>query len=702
MPSSDYIIYPDQTPGWEDTLWKFKKGAWNGEDIPLGPNEYFTIDVSYDAVTRIDTQYEQSEIAENVRYDFSSSQADNTTKVAGYLKYNDPTTDYAEISFSAWRIAPNPPHAYETYPNIHTKLGGVITGSDGIRRHVTTSDELPIGFGIPYGNSVTGNFLIPKNRDNLITISINIPIFKDWDALNDYIVNGNLDGCINLTAKYEDNSSTYYIYCKYQSMDLLNGTQTPHTGSSPAWHSQRFMANKEPALYFTGSSFELGLLASQIVASKAVSGPGYMIDYSPMASWTEGELEYTGNYYATIYDFRAAKGTVPANGTYTLGTQVTTNIPIYKNITDARSGDKRKAINYYDIEDGKDRRKSTIGDEEDSTDFGDGMVTSPFVAMYLLSRTQVLNIAGLFYTDNTSLLDNIKAGLELFGASPYEAVVGVNWFPFNVSLVCTTISQPYIYFGSYKYDQITVDRIATLEGAYIDAGTVTVNAPFGSYRDFEPYSELSVWLPYHGWEKLEIKKYINKTVNIRYYVDITTCTAIIALVVDNHLCDQFSCNIGVQLPLCGNNLSEYANNMIRSILTAGVTTVGGAMSGAMVGGGVPGAIIGGGLGLAAGVAKGTFEMAQKPKPKDMAVTKGAFAAGAGSYMPQYVRFRIDTHDIIEPENLTELYGRPSSSSGPVSSFSGFLKVNTIKLNTGRMTDAEVSEITSLLESGIYV
>ena len=702
MPSSDYIIYPDQTPGWEDTLWKFKKGAWNGEDIPLGPNEYFTIDVSYDAVTRIDTQYEQSEIAENVRYDFSSSQADNTTKVAGYLKYNDPTTDYAEISFSAWRIAPNPPHAYETYPNIHTKLGGVITGSDGIRRHVTTSDELPIGFGIPYGNSVTGNFLIPKNRDNLITISINIPIFKDWDALNDYIVNGNLDGCINLTAKYEDNSSTYYIYCKYQSMDLLNGTQTPHTGSSPAWHSQRFMANKEPALYFTGSSFELGLLASQIVASKAVSGPGYMIDYSPMASWTEGELEYTGNYYATIYDFRAAKGTVPANGTYTLGTQVTTNIPIYKNITDARSGDKRKAINYYDIEDGKDRRKSTIGDEEDSTDFGDGMVTSPFVAMYLLSRTQVLNIAGLFYTDNTSLLDNIKAGLELFGASPYEAVVGVNWFPFNVSLVCTTISQPYIYFGSYKYDQITVDRIATLEGAYIDAGTVTVNAPFGSYRDFEPYSELSVWLPYHGWEKLEIKKYINKTVNIRYYVDITTCTAIIALVVDNHLCDQFSCNIGVQLPLCGNNLSEYANNMIRSILTAGVTTVGGAMSGAMVGGGVPGAIIGGGLGLAAGVAKGTFEMSQKPKPKDMAVTKGAFAAGAGSYMPQYVRFRIDTHDIIEPENLTELYGRPSSSSGPVSSFSGFLKVNTIKLNTGRMTDAEVSEITSLLESGIYV
>ena len=702
MPSSDYIIYPDQTPGWEDTLWKFKKGAWDGNDIPLDENELFVLQVNYDAKTRIGTQYEAEEIGEDVSYNYRSSQADNTTKVAAYLRYGTPTHGFAWLEFGAWRIASNPDHAYTVYPQIVNRLGGVVVGEDGVRRHITTSDELALGFSIPIGNTVTGNFGIPENRNNTISISINMPVFKDFDSLNDYIVNGSLDGCINLTAKYEDNSSTYYIYCKYQSMDLLNGTQTPHTGSSPAWHSQRFMANKEPALYFTGSTFELGLLASQIVASKAVSGPGYMIDYVPMSSWTEGELEYTGNYYATIYDFRAAKGTVPANGTYTLGTQVTTNIPIYKNITDARSGDKRKAINYYDIEDGKDRRKSTIGDEEDSTDFGDGMVTSPFVAMYLLSRTQILNIAGLFYTDNTSLLDNIKAGLELFGASPYEAVVGVNWFPFNVSLACTTVSQPYIYFGSYKYDQITVDRIETLEGAYIDAGTVTVNAPFGSYRDFEPYSELSVWLPYHGWEKLEIKKYINRSVNIRYYVDITTCTAIIALVVDNHLCDQFSCNIGVQLPLCGNNLSEYANNMIKSILTSAATTVGGAATGAMMGGGVPGAIIGGGLGLAAGVAKGTFEMAQKPKPKDMAVTKGAFAAGAGSYMPQYVRFRIDTHDIIEPENLTELYGRPSSSSGPVSSFSGFLKVNTIKLNTGRMTDAEVSEITSLLESGIYV
>ena len=704
MPSSDYIIYPDKTPGWEDTLWKFKKGAWTGEDIPAGADhDLIHVHINFDCTGFKGDTNEWNTTLENGSLYYRASSPSGEGKFAGYIRYNNPTNGYCHIEFNGYKVQ-NDSVVSMNY-SLSSAVSGSLSWSSGTTVDVT-QEASALGarnYGATIGLSWSDeDWQFRKNSDNECIIDADFPIFDSWESLVEYIKTGSLDGCINLTAKYEDNSSTYYIYCKYQSMDLLNGTQTPHSGSSPAWHSQRFMANKEPALYFTGSSFELGLLASQIVASKAVSGPGYMIDYSPMASWTEGELEYTGNYYATIYDFRAAKGTVPANGTYTLGTQVTTNIPIYKNITDARSGDKRKAINYYDIEDGKDRRKSTIGDEEDSTDFGDGMVTSPFVAMYLLSRTQVLNIAGLFYTDNTSLLDNIKAGLELFGASPYEAVVGVNWFPFNVSLVCTTISQPYIYFGSYKYDQITVDRIATLEGAYIDAGTVTVNAPFGSYRDFEPYSELSVWLPYHGWEKLEIKKYINKTVNIRYYVDITTCTAIIALVVDNHLCDQFSCNIGVQLPLCGNNLSEYANNMIRSILTAGVTTVGGAMSGAMVGGGVPGAIIGGGLGLAAGVAKGTFEMAQKPKPKDMAVTKGAFAAGAGSYMPQYVRFRIDTHDIIEPENLTELYGRPSSSSGPVSSFSGFLKVNTIKLNTGRMTDAEVSEITSLLESGIYV
>lgn len=705
--ANEWIIYPDQKEGWENTIWKFKKDAWDGSDIHIGDvTDIVRVRLEYEMKGNQGLETEWVNKLENGDFRYRTNNT-NSGLFCGYISHDSPTIGFAHISFGSWYN--NNGRVMDQFTALSSAVTGTLTLSSGtiIDVPVNVTDISGVNYGatvglnVPYSLGET-EWQVKKGRTNEIFISASFPIFANKEAMEDYILTGSLDGCINLEAKYEDGSQTYYIYCQYREMDLLRGQTTPHSGSEAAWHSQKFMANKEPALYFTGSTFALGLLASQIVASKHVTGPGYMIDYLPESSWTEGALEYTGNYYATLFDYNAAKGQLPADGTYIMGVQVTTNIPIYKNKADAQSGDRRKAINYYDLEDDKDRRKSEIGEEEGNTDFGEGMVTSPFVGMYLMSRTQILNLAGLFYTSDQSLIDNIKKGLELFGASPYEAVVGINWFPFNVSLVCTHVPQTHIYFGSYKYEPISVERIQTLEGAYIDAGTVYINDWWRSYRNFEPYTELSVWLPYHGWEKLEIRKYIGKSVNIRYYVDITTCTAIIALVADGHLTDQYSCNIGVQLPTCGNNLSEYANNMIKSILGSAVSTVGGAASGAMLGGGVPGAIIGGGLGLAAGVAKGTFEMAQKPKPKDMAVTKGSFSAGAGSYMPQYVIFRVDNHDLIVPDNLTAMYGRPSSSGGKIKTFSGFLKANTIKLNTGRMTDGEVEELTNMLQSGIFV
>ena len=115
-------------------------------------------------------------------------------------------------------------------------------------------------------------------------------------------------------------------------------------------------------------------------------------------------------------------------------------------------------------------------------------------------------------------------------------------------------------------------------------------------------------------------------------------------------------------------------------------------------GAVAGAAVVGGASLAAGV----FKMSQKGTPKDSNHTKGNFTSSIGSYLPQYVIFRFDVHDLIIPDLLTDLYGRPSAASGRVSNFSGFLQADTVKLNTSGMTEEEANEITSLLKEGVFV
>lgn len=540
-------------------------------------------------------------------------------------------------------------------------------------------------------------------------IETDFPIFENVTDLEQYVRTGDARLALNYNDKWQlDETKYYYIYNNQTTGKLFNGSITPVSGATYTWHSMKFSANSEPVLYYD-DAFGLTLQAKSVVASKAVTGPGYVLDNIPEEGWTEGALEYTGMFYGTVPDRIECCGSLPDNGNYTYGYELNTNIYRFHDKASAdyaqETGDYSGASNYYDLQTGNTHAPVTMGDAEGDTNFGSGSVTSPFVSSYICSRNDVLSVAGAFYSNDTSIIDNIKKGLELFGSEPFQCLCGLSWFPFNLTTICTAAAQPYIYFGSYKHapSGFSIDKIINLKSnGYVNAGSVYIAPLFQSYRDFEPFCQLSVYLPYHGWEKLDIAKYYKKTVNIRYYVDIYTNTYACALVADNQIIDVFPGNIGNTLPISGTNMSQYANSMLQSVLGTVGGTAGGALTGAMIGGGVPGAVIGAAVGGFAGLAKGTFDMSQKGQPKDHLMIKGAFSGASASYMPQYVIFRYDIHNLIVPDNLTALYGRPSSSGGKISTFNGFLKCDTVKLNTGGMTDPEITEVLTLLREGIFI
>jgi len=541
--------------------------------------------------------------------------------------------------------------------------------------------------------------------------SPNIPIFATQEDWENFVVTEDFTGCLNSGNDYSvETTQTYFIYNQYGNGNLLYGSVTP--SGSQSWHSMRIKANKTPVLYFTGNGFEMRLSASSVVASKATTGPGYTIDYIPEEDWPEKRLDYTGPFYGDVSHYADANGTLPDAGTYTYGFTFSTNCYIFKNQEEAeeaeQSGDYEKAVNAYDL-DNKYYSPPVVGDPEAATTFGSGAVTSPFVSTYLCSRNDVLNVANAFYSNDASIIDNIKKGLELFGAEPFQALCGLKYFPCSLANIVTAASQNYIYFGSYKHEGVTVDKVVNLNsGGYIDAGTVTLTPVQKSYRSFEPYCGLTVYLPYIGWQKLNIADYFGKTVNIRYYIDIYTGACAAALVANGVMIDYFTGTIGVELPVTGQMLSQYANSALNSILGTAGGTVGGALSGAMMGSAIPGvgtavgAVAGAAVVGGASLAAGVFKMSQKGTPKDSNHTKGNFTSSIGSYLPQYVIFRFDVHDLIIPDLLTDLYGRPSAASGRVSNFSGFLQADTVKLNTYGMTEEEANEITSLLKEGIFV
>ena len=696
-PTKSYLL-----TGYDGAIKLYFDNLWDGVDRYINVDDW--IEFSYNISRPNDVEETKPLSATPFKLIQRATQVD-TWKLAGYIKA---IGDNHNAFLTIGTYCPLWDHVlqkYVCYNGGGFNLWGIISHNN--------VDYTYDGTGTTqYYLTMPKYFSMYGGVDNEMHFSFPFPVFDSEEHLDAYIVDGTLDGCMNSVDEYDLNKTDYYFIYNLQSTGkLFNGKLTEVSGATRAWHSLKFGANKKPVLYFD-DAFGLVLKAEEVVNSKAVQGPGYLIDNIPEEGWSEGVLEYSGPFYGTLEARIEYTGSLPDNGTYAYGYQVNTNIPIFKDLAAAQhaidTGDYSAAGNFYTLQDGNTHLPIVTGDNDASTTFASGPALSPFVTSYICSKNDVLNVANAFYTNDTTILDNIKAGLSLMGSEPFQALCGLSWYPFDINKIANAQPQGWVYFGSYKYEpgSLSIDKIISLKTpGYLDAGSIYIESLFGSYRDLAPYTTLQIYLPFHGWEQIDIAKYYKKTLNVRYYVDIYTNTYACALVASgggkSYIGDIFSGNIGISLPITGANMSEYGNSMLRAVLGTGAGIAGGAMAGLTVGN-LPGAILGAGVGAAASLAGGMFEMSQKGAPKDHLMVKGAYSGGSSAYMPTNVIIRYDIHNLIVPSNLSALYGKPSSASGPVSAFSGFLQADTMKLNTSGMLANEIAAIERMLKEGIFV
>ena len=565
------------------------------------------------------------------------------------------------------------------------------------------------------------------SSDMQCTFSTNIPIFETQEEAEEYCaetVESERQRMIRESAvnykrpEAEPSTERYFIYTDISQVDILRGNVTEVSGATKTYRSTAFDANTPPCLYFIndGDDFQLGLKAPDVVAGYSLPAPSTVFEQVPEASWHDYEIGYDGVYYTDMPRLITAGYDFPANGRYTYGVYFNTNIYIMPNEEAAdeaiETGDYTEALNYDNVN-GDRMRYPDFGDPESSTTFGAGTFTSPFVSQYVMSRSQVADVASIFFTDDGNLLDNIKKGLELYGAKPVDAIMSLVAFPFDVTTVVNCSPWKHIYFGSYDHQlQTPVNKVMNALANYLDAGTIFLAPLFSSYRDFKNLT-LSVYLPFIGWRDLEIEKYISKSVNIRYYIDINTRQCAAVLVAGGVMSDYYVGEIGIELPIVGSNFAEYARSEIQHLSNTAKGMLNPVSPEALsnVTNGVVGASEGvwGNIGGTAAWKNssfskyGQYKLGQNGSPKDMQMTKGSFTSGVGMYLPQYVMFRYDIHDVSEPQLLNELCGKPSTASGKISQFSGFLSGRVSKLVTTGMTDSEITEVqNAIMNDGIYI
>lgn len=558
------------------------------------------------------------------------------------------------------------------------------------------------------------------------SLESNVPIFKPEDVsyYNEYISAVITDArareiirdyAVNYKEKsnYDvDETKRHHIYNEY-----ATGTQTQgnvEESGNRTKHYLEFRSNTPPVGYYD-ENYNVKFILNDIVDWAYSTASWQSLVEMPTSEFHEGELPFNGPWYGNISSLTSCGGVLPADGSYNYGFLFDTDAFIYPDRQSAldaiATGDYSKAGNYYSVNNGQTFNPPKLGTEELATIFGDGMAVSPFVSAYIMSRAQLINVADIFFTNDSTLFDNIKKGLELYGADPMNDIVGINYFPFDVTSICSTSPQSYIYFGSYKHDlNSPVNKIINMNANYLNGGSGYVAPLFNNYRDFEPFTSLHIWIPFVGFKKLDIAEYINKTLSVRYYIDIYTRQCAVVLLANGIMVDgPFTGEIGQTLPVVGTSYSQYAIGQIEHLNKSFLT--GSALQSGLMNRGIEmfssglnlsGAMQNGGIypGFSEGV---QYKIGQYGSPKDHQKIQGSFTPGVGNYMPNYVFLRWETSEIFEPYLLNQLYGKPSTASGTISQFSGFISGRVSSINTDGMESEEIKEINeSILNDGIYL
>lgn len=339
--------------------------------------------------------------------------------------------------------------------------------------------------------------------------------------------------------------------------------------------------------------------------------------------------------------------------------------------------------------------------------------------IYALTSSQVnVFMDKIFDPVNTqALLD----GTQLFGSNQIGAIRDLFYIPCLADDIATSSATSDIYLGSYKVEMGQQVKWITNNNKIIDCGTVTYNETFGSYLDIEPACLLYIWLPGCGVHQLQISKYINRIVKLRYAVSVFdgSCMAILSQHNGNNdiVLDTFTGNFAVHIPLTANDQARQTSAVVQGIMQtsmSAIKTIGTVGAGAVGLGAAAASASVSALG-AASVASdmssggisggGTIMQAANTLQAAMDApisTRGALSGMLSLFDTMIPTFIVARLNSIEPENELQIVGKPSAAGGKVGTFAGFLKTSAFDMPNFPGTIEEANEIQNMFRGGVYI
>lgn len=297
-------------------------------------------------------------------------------------------------------------------------------------------------------------------------------------------------------------------------------------------------------------------------------------------------------------------------------------------------------------------------------------------------------------------VQNIADAIKNFFAQPMDFILGAMILPIASQLTAASAGSARPKFGLVTFDS----ALPYVETQFyeVDCGEINIEEYWGSCFDFDPYTKITIWLPYIGYKDLLADEVMGHSIYVKYHIDAMNgdCVAFVGVSSIGpqgpditKILGQYTGNCGVQIPLSGQSFDAAVATSITLLGSAAGVGISAGLGAAGLGEGISGD-------AAMALTHATASVVSNMKPNITRSGSMGSSSGLMSMRTPYIIKRIPRQSL--PENFRELRGYPSNIYATLSQLTGFAAVEDIQLNNIPALETERKEIIEWLKGGVLL
>lgn len=296
-----------------------------------------------------------------------------------------------------------------------------------------------------------------------------------------------------------------------------------------------------------------------------------------------------------------------------------------------------------------------------------------FVTLYKPSISQMNALAN--YMWGTLDLEVFK---KIF-ANPMDVILGLSILPGIV---------PSGGSSSVKVGNIDTGISMTKVGnQYVkfNCGSVTIKRKWGAFLDYSPYTKAFIYLPFIGVQPIDVDEIMNKTVLVKYNIDVLSGGCCAFVEVDGTTLYSYIGQCAASVPVTGKDWSTMINGVLGAV--SGIAgTIGSIASGNVV-----------------GAVSGVASVAQNVVGAKPTYQRSGSMGGMGGMMGIKTPYIIIERPVqAVPGYQNQIIGYPSFITRLIGDFKGYTEIEQCHLENIPCTKDELNEIESILKSGVIL